>query len=77
MAEAIRMACFATLVYIWLKTLGSDLVKRVAALFVLYKNESVAFAVWMFGCWEQGVASVSYIVRLAPCNKCFCTHVID
>lgn len=31
MAEAIRMACFATLVYIWLKTLGSDLVKRVAA----------------------------------------------
>jgi hypothetical protein len=71
------MACFATLVYIWLKTLGSDLVKRVAALFVLYKNESVAFAVWMFGCWEQGVASVSLVVRLALYNECFCTHIVD
>ena len=45
--------------------------------FVLYKNESVAFEVWMFGCWEQGGASVSLVVRLAPYNECFCTNVVD
>lgn len=44
---------------------------------VLYKGASVAVAVWMFGCWEQGVASVSLVVRLAPYNECFCTHIVD